>query len=183
MKNYTKSTGIKLKSNRTTKLHGVSIFFLITIFFLLTSDLVNAQSANFSGDWTRNTEKTDAGGLSINSIPILMTVTQTAGSISIKRISKHANGDTLTYAEQLNFDGSTTASSPKQNMKKTASMQWATDQKSFTETANYTDDNGNPIQSFKETWELTDGGKNLKITAILEGGGNTYNIQEVFDKQ
>lgn len=150
---------------------------------LLCSYGAMAQSANFSGKWTRNNEKTDPGaGSSINSVPVSVEVSQADNKISITRTSKHADGKVFTYTESLSFDGSVTSSVPIPNLNKKAKISWSADKAGMVETADYTSEQGQPVQKATETWTLSDGGKTLTINLVLTAGDNVYNLHEVFDK-
>jgi hypothetical protein len=141
-----------------------------------------AQKPNFSGAWKRNTEKCDPGTLSINSIPVSLDVVQIKNKIDIKRTSKNRLDSTFIYTETLGFDGSKAISVPKVGIKKTSSIQWTTDPNGFIDTADYTDDQGNLVQTIKETWTLEDGGNTLKILSLLFADGQTYHLTQIFEK-
>jgi hypothetical protein len=111
---------------------------LMMLFF--ASSCLKAQQTGFSGAWTRNTEKSDTGGLSLNSIPVEILVNQNAGQIEIRGISKSHSHDTTAYSEILKSDGTSTSSIIKSNLNKRSNIQRSSDQKGFTENATYADD-------------------------------------------
>ncbi|MDR6941364.1 hypothetical protein [Mucilaginibacter pocheonensis] len=157
----------------------LSIVATLLLFSLTTL----AQTTNFSGKWTRNDEKTIPGASSsMNSVPVSVEITQTNGMISLKRTSKHADGQVFTYSEDLKFDGSMAASQPIPNMHKQGRIAWSADKTAFVETADYIDDQGKHIQKAVENWALSDGGKTLTIDLTLTTGDGEYKLHEVFDK-
>jgi hypothetical protein len=167
-----------LKTKRSTKMK----LRLLSIMILFLALGLKAQKSDFSGTWIRNTDKCDAGNLSLNSIPVEITVIQNTGQIEIKRISKDYQGDTTQYSEKIKFDGTSATSVIRSNVNKKASIQWSPDQKGFTENAAYADDQGNTKQNAKETWVLTDNGKTLQILLTLTLNGQDYLLTEIFDK-
>jgi hypothetical protein len=140
---------------------------LFTIALLFGAMGLKTQQTNFSNTWIRNTEKCDPGNMSINSIPVRISIKDGAGPVEITRISKNAKGDTSTYTEILRADGSTTTTVMKPGLNKRSSVQWAADQRSFSETADYADDNGNLVQKIKDKWALGEDGKTLTIRLTL----------------
>jgi hypothetical protein len=151
-------------------------------FFFITIGL-NAQQPDFTGTWTRNTDKCDAGGLSMNSVPVKLSVKQDPGQIEIRRISKSAMGDTTNYTEKIKFDGTTAFSVIRPNFNKKATIQWSTDQKGFIEQAAYMDDLNNPKQTAHEIWTYDEDGKSLKIQLTITLNGADHTLTEIFDKQ
>jgi hypothetical protein len=144
---------------------------------------LKAQQPDFSGTWTRNTDKCDPGGLSMNSVPVKLSVKQDPGQIEIRRISKNAMGDTTNYAEKLKFDGTPATSVIRPNLNKNASIQWSADQKGFIEKAAYTDDQNNSKQTANEIWTFDTDGKTLKIQLTITLNGEDHTLTEIFDKQ
>ncbi len=167
------------KTKRSTTLKAQ--LFVITLLF--ATPALKAQQANFSGTWTRNTDKCDAGGLSINSVPVEISVKQDTGQIEIRRISKNYKGDTTEYTEKVKFGGTQVSSVIRSNLNKKASIQWLSDKKAFTERAAYADDKGNPKQTVQEIWDLDGAGNTLKIQMTLTSGGQDFQLIEVYDKK
>jgi hypothetical protein len=163
-------------------LSGLKYRLLIVILLLAATGL-KAQQTEFSGTWTRNTVKCDPGDLSINSIPVEVSITQNTIQIEINRISRNRAGDTSVYTETLKFDGTPALFVVKANLSKKASLQWVVDQKSFIEMAEYTDVQGKPDHKAKQNWSLTDGGKTLSIQSTLEIGGREFLLKEVYDRK
>lgn len=157
---------------------------VLTILLLLIATISNAQQpANFTGTWVRNTAKCDAGNLSINSIPVSISVDQNKNQLQIKRVSKSSPGDSTAYTEKIKFDGSSTTSLVKSNLNKSASVTWSSDHKQLIESSNYTDGQGNPVQKAKENWSLSEDSRTLTIQIIVIANGQDYELTEVFDKK
>lgn len=169
--------------NTLIKQSNMRMKILAILLFLGATSLKAQQVTNFTGTWIRNTAKCDAGNLSINSVPIKIFVEQNKTQIQIKRISKTAQGDSTTYTEKLKFDASSAAALVKPNLNKSAVVAWSADNKKLTETSNYTDGQGNPVQKGKENWTLSVDGKTLTIQTILIANGQDYQLTEVFDKK
>jgi hypothetical protein len=151
---------------------------------LLLTLTVHAQS-NFSGNWKRNDQETDAiaNGLSLNLVPTNLVITQDAQTITIKRTAVNGQG-TSTYSETIKFDGSKAEMTTPSNNKKSSTVTWSADKNQLTQQSTYKDKDGATTQSSKLIFQLTEGGKVLKIIADLDyGGGNAFLIQEYFDKQ
>jgi hypothetical protein len=156
---------------------------LMLLFIFAAYGLKAQQPINFTGIWLRNNENCDAGSLSINSIPVQLSVKQSSSQLEVKRLSKNAQGDSTSYIEKVKFDGSLATSPVKTNLNKSATIAWSGDHKQLTETANYTDGQGNPMQKSKENWSLSADGKMLTIQTIILADGKDYQLTEVFDKQ
>ncbi|HZY35564.1 MAG TPA: hypothetical protein VFE53_02885 [Mucilaginibacter sp.] len=167
-----------LKNRKLTKMK----IKLLAIVLLLAATSIKAQQVDFSGNWTRNTKKCDAGDLSINSIPVGLSVKQDTRQITITRISKNYKGDTTAYMETLKSDGSSASTVIKSNLDKKANVSWSPDKKTLTETADYADDSGNPVQKAKELWALDDNGKTLQIQLTLMVNGQDHVLTEVYDR-
>jgi hypothetical protein len=157
---------------------------VLTLLFLITSAGLKAQQiTNFAGAWVRNTEKCDVGDhFVINTVPIRVVISQDAKQIEIKRVQIHGQSDTAAYTEKIKFDGPAGNSIVRQNLNKSSTGAWSGDHKQFIETANYTDDQGNPMQKVKETWTLSEDGKILTFQIVLVVGDMDYELTEVFDK-
>jgi len=159
-------------------------FQILTVLFLISSAGLKAQQVtNFTGTWIRNTDKCDIGDhLVINTVPVRVVINQDEKQIEIKRVQIHEQGDTAAYTEKIKFDGSAGKSVVRQNSNKSSTGAWSADHKQFLETANYTDDQGNPTQKAKETWSLSEDGKTLTFQIVLVAGDKDYELTEVFDK-
>lgn len=158
-----------------------------TPYFLLITLLLNCFGAfaqsKFTGAWNRNDHQTETDGLSINSVPVTLEITQAAGAITIKRTSVNGSGTSSSYMEVLKTDGSTSEIVTPSKLKRTATLQWPADHSAFTETYTARDDKGTIQQSGKQTFTLSTDGKTLKITAEQNYGDEHYTLEETYDKQ
>ncbi len=167
----------KIKMNKLV-VKQVSIVLL-----MLWSVCASAQGINFSGKWIRNDSLSDAGELSLNSIPVEIIVVHNGSQIEINRISKNANGEIINYTERINLGGSPASSVVKPNMNKNSTMDWSVDHMFLNATASYTDDQGGSIQKKKETWSLINNGKSLQIKSIMEFDGQSVPMTQMYDKR
>jgi len=142
-----------------------------------------AQQKDFTGTWTRNTEQCDPGELSVNSIPVTLSAKQAASILELTRTSKNKAGETTVYTEKLGSDGSLSSVQVKSGLNKKASIKWAADGQSLTISADYTDDQGNPVQKITEVWALSADGKHLTIDRTDVSDGEEFKLKEVFDRQ
>lgn len=156
---------------------------IISCSFIIIDAAAQSQPINFSGNWNRNNEKTDAGGLSINSVALKLEISQDNNTITIKGTQKNGKGEISTYTDELKLDGSKSERKAGANQKKYMNVSWSADKKELTETATYKDEQGNVTQVFKQSFSLTNDGKTLKVVDERTFDGQTYQLQCVFDKQ
>jgi hypothetical protein len=171
----------KFKQKLFSKIASIVIcLFLASLF----PSLVKAQQTNFTGNWVRDTDRTNVSeGLSVNSVPVSLAINQTSSGISIKRNSANGKGEAKSYTETLSFNGSATETNPPSGLKKKASLQWAADQKTFVENASFTNNQGEGVQSNTETWSLSADGKTLTINIVIKSPDQQFTAEEVFNKE
>ncbi|MEJ0080819.1 MAG: hypothetical protein WDM78_07685 [Puia sp.] len=163
---------------------NIKRLILFSSLIVFSTSFIYAQKIDFSGTWIRNSDKTDAGDLSMNSVPASLEIKQDNNSISIKRNSKNAQGEIFNYSEVLNFNGTAANSSPKANINKKATIKWSDDHKTLIVSADYSDSTtGRAIQKTNDTWSLSEDGKTMTITIVLNVNEQIHNLKEVFDKQ
>jgi hypothetical protein len=167
----------KIIINKLTKL-AFAILAIISI-----SNTASAQT-NFSGTWGRNDELTDGDHLSINSIPVKLDISQDDKALKITRTTRSSTGETKTYTETLNFDGSAAEVLTPSKLKRSATAKWSADKTSLTESFTAKDEQGNVVQSGTLVFSLGNGGKQLQLkgTQSYEDHGEVQ-LVEVFDKQ
>jgi hypothetical protein len=165
-----------------TKLFKFSIQATAFILFVLFAFKTQAQTS-FSGEWKRNDDKTIVEGLSQNSVPVTLSITQDNNTLTIKGANSNGQGQTSSYTDVLKFDGSVSERMTYTNKKKLSSISWSPDKKELTQYSTYKNEDGTTDQTIKQTFSLTDGGKTLKVSAENTFGGNTYKMEEIFDKQ
>ena len=173
-----------LKIFKTQIMINVIRFFTATAFIvcICTSGL-KAQHSDFSGTWIRNTEKSDPGNLSLNSIPFSMTIKQTKKRIEITRDSKNGKGDSSSYTEKLSLDSSLSVTIIKTNLKKNSRMLWSSGKTDLHGYSEFVDESGNQVQTVTDTWILLDGRKTLQVNVNVTVHDQVYSMVELFDKQ
>ena len=169
-----------MKNQKFNKLIKAAIIAALTISFANTA---SAQT-NFSGTWGRNDDLTDGGHLSINSIPVKLDISQDDKALKITRTTRSSTGETKTYTETLNFDGSAAEVLTPSKLKRSATAEWSADKTSLTERFSAKDEQGNVVQSGTLVFSLGNGGKQLQLKGIqsYEDHGEVQ-LVEVFDKQ
>ena len=145
-----------------------------------------ATKTDFSGTWKLNHDETIfSQEFSEHSVPVQLNIRQEKKAITIERISINGKGETHQYTETLPFDGKTVMSTIGA-AKKTASLAWSTDDKSFTVIASYADSTmPDKYKNLKgtTTWNLSDDGKKLTINSVEELSTGNDTTRMVFDKQ
>jgi hypothetical protein len=159
------------------KLTGV--FTLMVTILTITA---YAQTPDFTGNWKRNDAQCDAGGLSMNSIPVSVTISKDSKAIYIKGTLKKGDSVIHVSMDTLNLDSSKKISNHPTSKKQTI-FNWSADQKGFTVSVTISDANGALIQQWNELYSLANDGKSLKVGVDLEMNGNEYHLDELFDKE
>ena len=129
---------------------------------LLFSFTTLPDKANFSGEWKLNETKSDLGQFGPYA-PHTIKVQQKADSITISKTAPGFNGEDVTLAETLPFDGKEVESTVFGTSKRKASAKWSDDGQTLTITYNLMLDFNGQTTEIKgtETWTLADGGKTL----------------------
>jgi len=129
---------------------------------LLFSFTTLPDKANFSGEWKLNETKSDLGQFGPYA-PRTIKVQQKADSITISKTAPGFNGEDVTLAETLPFDGKEVESTVFGTSKRKASAKWSDDGQTLTITYNLMLDFNGQTTEIKgtETWTLADGGKTL----------------------
>jgi len=142
---------------------------------------VFAQAPDFSGSWKRNDAQCDAGDLSINSIPVSLTINKDSKAIYIRGTLKKGDSVIHVSVDTLNLDGSKRVIN-RASSKKQTGLTWSADQQGFTVSVAISDKQGNAVQQWNELYSLSADGKSLKIGVDLEMDGEDYHMDEVFDR-
>lgn len=171
-----------LNENKMESFIRTTIAITIISCALIITDAF-AQNNSFSGTWNRNNEKTDAGGLSINSVSQTLEISQVNGSLTIKGTNKNGNGEISTYTDNLKPGGEPTERAAGADQKKIMTASWSADKKELTETAVYKDKDGNVNNSFKAVYSLSEDGQILTVKDERTFNGRTYQLTDVYDKQ
>lgn len=147
---------------------------------------LSAQKTDYSGIWKLNFDETVfSQEFSKNSVPIQLFVKQNENTISIERLSRNGKGEMHSYTEMLPYDGKTVETIIGAT-KKTATLNWSSDGKILTETANYSDSTAPAeylnIRSITK-WVLSDDRKKLTINSVEELTRGNDSTKMVYDKQ
>lgn len=152
---------------------------LTAAFFCGLAAIAQAQT-NFTGNWKRNDAQSDAGGLSFNSVPVTVTITQDADQIQIQSVVRDGKGELHKTNEALPFNSpGNVRIFEGTNTKEKTSVKWVDDKHLLYRTI-ITGPDGNPSQDARET--LCMNGDRLEIDVELLYDGENYSLKEAFDK-
>jgi hypothetical protein len=166
--------------NQRIKISTIQLLGIVIL--CLTAGFTNAQTTDFTGAWKLNVSKTKTPGVGPNSITEILKINQNSKQVTINKIAKAGDDEKTGYVETLKFDGSPTETTTPSKLKRTATVQWSADHKSFTETYSSKDDQGNVKQNGTLIFSLVNE-KELKILAKLTYGERTFELDETYDKQ
>lgn len=154
---------------------------MICTLLCLVAAKSQAQS-NLSGKWQRNSERSDAGRLSPNSIPISVEIILRDNTFIFSCLVKTATGELYPQSDTLKLDGTQKIiMRAKSKSKSTISAQWSTDNTHLIYKVASIDRDGTVLQSWKHEISITADG-HLEIDIDLEVGETTYTMKEIFDK-
>jgi len=173
-----------MKNIKSVKIGKAILLLTLATMLFSVQKIAYPGIADFSGNWIRNNEQCDADGLSINSIPAKIEISQSNNAISIKRTSVSGAGISSSYTEVLKFDGSSSETVTPAKLKRTAKIELRAGMAGFTETFTSKDEQGNEQQSGKQEFSLVNNGKGLKIEATQSyKDGTVAHLSEAFDKK
>jgi hypothetical protein len=157
---------------------------LSAAFITLCAVTVNAQKANFSGEWKLNEQKSTLGQYGGRMAAKKLKLNGQTDSLSIQRTATSQDGNEVTMNERLTFDGKETESTLFTNSKKKSTAKWSDDGKSLNVNSTITlDRNGETIEiKVTETWKLADDGKALTIESTSNSSFGTNTMKLVYDK-
>jgi len=154
---------------------NLSLKALFVLVFLTLSTLTTfAQSPDYNGNWKLSKKQPLSGIDYANSIPNQVNVQQTGNSISIKRTTEVPGRADQVASQTLTLDGKPNVVNAAADTKRTATIQWSNDQKSFTEHSICTDPSKNDQLKYQitETWSLSADGHTLTILKSFENPNN-----------
>ena len=162
----------------------MKLIIIITITALLWGGISTAHAqANYTGKWRRNADQSDPGGLSANSIPIMVEIRQDANIITIQSVVKDGKGDLHSSNDTLKMDGSVkTTMDNRTDEKRKSSLIWSADKKHFTYQITIAGTDGAVRQDWKEVFSLTNSGNGLEINVDVTTSAGSFTLKEVFDK-
>lgn len=168
----------------------MKIFFLKQLLVLvaaptlLFSFISRPDRINFSGNWELNADKSDLGQFADYATHTIKA-DQQADSITISRTAHSFNGDDNTTLETLTFDGKQSNTKLLGESTKSASLKWADDGQSFSETYKLMlDFNGQQMEiNGTEKWSLTDDGKTLVVENSSSSSFGDISTKAIYTKQ
>jgi Tol biopolymer transport system component len=174
------------------QVNGSTIMRLISITIVLAFIspvmlLAQAGKANFSGNWTLNTEKSSqpqggqGGGMRMGGGSFVAT--QDANLLTVVRTRTGQDGQPTTSTMKYTLDGKESINtSPRGDSKSVAT--WSADGKSLTiETSRTMEMNGESrTMKSKEVWALTDA-KTITVITTRQGPDGEVTNKMVYDKK
>jgi hypothetical protein len=166
----------------------VKLSTLFIVFLVITKSTL-AQPINVSGNWVLNVEKSSFGQVPTFVVFQKTTLTQNKDSIYLRSESVDQDGKPIAPVTiKYPLNGNPTERIYQDTIKLTGSFTWSDDKKTLMKNQNYSSVNEpqKPFKIIKETWHLSDDGKELIIERALEsltGREVSYSIKAVFDKQ
>jgi hypothetical protein len=139
---------------------SILTFALLFTFTLLSPQLLAQAVANFSGTWTFDTTKSDAGpGGSFTDRDQILRITQNSASITFARTYPSSK---FTATNKFLFDGKVRVQKKDYGTDK-ISLQWSVDKKVLTITTITTAETKNGPDDFlvAESYKLSDNGRTL----------------------
>lgn len=158
-----------------------SLFIAIAVFI---SANLNAQSVNFSGTWMINKEKIEWGQAPEYVLPRRFTVQQNKKDINFLRTVLDNQLGEHDYTERLSFDGTEQTTVIYSGAKRTSSLKWNDDKKTFTISTSNINPNQQGSNKITEIWSLIDDAKTLVVDRHVEQpDGLKYDIKAYYDKK
>ena len=165
---------------------GKSIMIIAAVILTVCTSATVITSADFSGEWKLNEQKSDLGQFGGRGVAKTMKVTSSdAKGISIERTSTNQNGEAVVRKEALTFDGKESESTGGfGNSTRKATAKWSDDGQSMIINAVMTlDRNGEKMEiKQNETWKLGDGGQTLTIESNSSSSFGESTMKLVYEK-
>jgi hypothetical protein len=160
------------------------------LFFILFSTVtVYGQQINFSGKWALNSEKSDFAGYEYSPAIIFnkTIIEQKADSIYLISVGDNGEAD-RSHIAKYPLDGTPTEKIADDTIKVRGAFQWSEDKKQLVKNQTYYSTNtpNQPLVTMKQTWSLSDDGKELTIEQTqkaFDSRNPSYTIKAVYDKQ
>ena len=157
-----------------------TIFIFLTLLFIACSFSASGQSANFSGNWALNREKTVLADNQI--FPSKVSIKLKSDSLLTTRVYENMNGEEYPFEENLSLDGKECKIIIYNMPRTTKASRSNTDGSLIIEsTTTFNGNNGEENIITKETWKVDNEGKTLtieftnKISGNESAGTNYYN--------
>jgi len=155
---------------------------VVCAFICLTSEKLN-MAANFSGQWTLNTTKSELGQYGARMAATKMTVVADANGMSVEKTTNGQNGETK-VTDKITFDGKENSNAFFGTNTRQSTSKWSDDGKTQTTTWKASmENNGQKFDlSGSETWSLSADGATLTLTNSTSFGGQANTTKQVYDK-
>lgn len=142
------------------------------------------KQSDYSGTWTLNESKSEAGQFGTRGMPKKIVVVQDGNNLTITKTTNAMNGGENTYTEAFTPDGKEVESTVGNNGKRKAKMNWESDGKQFD--INFIIDMQMQGQSMQfqglEKWNLSDDGKTLYVTFNVTTPQGSFSVKGGYDK-
>jgi hypothetical protein len=166
------------------KLLSIAAIVCFLLFFVTTAFRGPVQQTDFSGTWVINKGKIQFGEAPEWVLPKGFTVSQQKDSMSIIRIMLDDQMGEHPFTETLTYDGKESHNTTFQQVKKTSTLLWIADGKSFVLTTTGITSDGKPGNASKEIWSLDDEGQTLIVDrSVKQADGMEYTIKAYYDKK
>jgi hypothetical protein len=175
---------MSLHQTAIKKISGKSTLFLTAAAFTaVCSSYTVKESANFSGDWTLNEQKSDLGEMGARIAPKKLKITQTVDALTADKTSSF-NGEERKTTEKLSLDGKELENTVFGNSKKKSTTKWADDGQTLTVSSNTAFERNGETMEIKgiENWKLLDGGKTLSIESTSVSTRGTFAVKAIYEK-
>jgi hypothetical protein len=158
---------------------------ITTIAALLLTVYSFAQKTDYSGTWLLKDQESVSGTLYSNGVPKQIKLTQAKDALTIESITANAQGQDVTTSESLAFTGKPFESTTASKRKKTSTLAWDKDGKTFMRTSDLsqTADTGKLEIKYTETWSLEDGKLILLKKAENFSNGEVWEAKAIYGKQ
>jgi hypothetical protein len=161
-----------------------SLLLTSSLFLLLTSMMVVAMNANFSGDWKLNESKSDLGEFGSRFAPKKLKITGQADGMSVDRVSVNQQGEEVTMTEKLTFDGKEAESTVFGSSKKKSTTKWSDDGQVLTVNSTIMFERNGETTEIKmtEVYKLIDNGQALSVESTSNSSFGTNAMKLLYEK-
>ena len=166
------------------KLTGKStVFVTAAAFAAICSAHTVRESANFSGEWTLNEQKSELGEMGARVAAKKLKVSQTADAIITDKTSTF-NGEERKTTEKISLDGKESENIVFGNSKKKSTAKWGADGQTLTLNSTIAFERNGETMEIKgtENWKLLDAGKTLSIESTSVSTRGTFTVKAVYEK-
>lgn len=168
---------------KASKIFRVSALALICTLLLVPSTSFAQKSADFSGKWTLNEDKSDLGEGRFFAAS-KMLITQDGKSIVLERTRAGRDGEERTTSETITLDGKENVTETE-NRKTNSVATWSEDKSTLTikSTIEFSRQGETMEMIRTEALSLGEDGKTLKIKSDSSSSRGDRSVNLVFDKE